>query len=369
MHISGLVARFRADPHTRFTPEELAVLTAAADNEIVAAKAVAMQAARAGDHATVLEMSKRIAEKEPSSRAIMNVAIAHRHHHRYAEARDWVLAHMEAIDPIERAGFLCAMAAYLHDDQDAIRWGNESLELRDAAASFAAPITPVIHAYSPDQPGRNIICFSLWGDAPRYIRGALANMQVIPYLYPGWTPRFYVDASVPGEVIAALMGGGAQLFRVENMPPDRFGMFWRMLVEDDPTVDLFIIRDADSVCNAKERWAVADWLNAGTAFHVMRDHLVHCELMLGGMWGAHRGNIGNMESRFQTFIKAAQGRANRAYDQEFLRREIWPIARQSLTTHDRCFDLAAPRRYDPAFELPSSMHIGQNEMGRRGISQ
>jgi hypothetical protein len=86
--------------------------------------------------------------------------------------------------------------------------------------------------------------------------------------------------------------------------------------------------------------------------------------MLGGMWGAHRGNIGRMDSRIAAFVDSARGRANRAYDQEFLRREIWPIARQSLTAHDRCFHFGEPRRYDPAFALPHDMHIGQNEAGR-----
>ena len=56
-------------------------------------------------------------------------------------------------------------------------------------------------------------------------------------------------------------------------------------------------------------------------------------------------------------------RLKRAYDQEFLRRRIWPIVRQSMVQHDRCFEFLEPRRYDPAFALPSSKHIGQNLFG------
>ncbi len=76
-----------------------------------------------------------------------------------------------------------------------------------------------------------------------------------------------------------------------------FGLFWRFLVEDDPDVDFFLVRDADSVMNIKECAAVEDWLASGKAFHVMRDLPIHAELILAGMWGAHRGNIGNMRQR------------------------------------------------------------------------
>jgi len=364
MDLADLLARFRAEPTLRFAPPEVALLAAAADDDLDAARAFAFHAARSGDHETTLRLARRIAELQPSSATLMNVAIALRHLGRFADARDWALAHRDAIDPVELSGFLCTMAAYSGDEAEAVRWGNESLRLRDAQASAVPPLDPVVRAFDPERPERNIIAFSLWGADRRYLAGAMANVQVIPYLYPGWTPRFYVDGSVPEAAVAALMANGAQAISVGNMPPDRYGMFWRLLVEDDENVDIFIVRDADSVCNVKERWAVSDWLKAGTAFHVMRDHPVHCELMLGGMWGAHRGNIGRMGKRVGAFVNAARGRANRAYDQEFLRREIWPIARQSLTAHDSFFSLGEPRRYDPAFALPRGMHIGQNEIGR-----
>ena len=89
-------------------------------------------------------------------------------------------------------------------------------------------------------------------------------------------------------------------------PPTGSGLFWRFLVEDDPDVDIYLVRDADSVINVKERWAVADWLNSGKAFHVMRDNPQHSELMLAGMWGAHRGNIGGMRKRIEAASRPAR---------------------------------------------------------------
>jgi hypothetical protein len=43
---------------------------------------------------------------------------------------------------------------------------------------------------------------------------------------------------------------------IESIPPGKgyiSGMFWRFLVAADPTVDRYIIRDADSRMNARDR--------------------------------------------------------------------------------------------------------------------
>lgn len=69
------------------------------------------------------------------------------------------------------------------------------------------------------------------------------------------------------------------------LPANRYGLFWRFLVEDDRDVDIYVCRDADSVPTIRERVAVQDWLNSGQPFHVMRDFLTHSELVLAGLWG------------------------------------------------------------------------------------
>jgi hypothetical protein len=141
-----------------------------------------------------------------------------------------------------------------------------------------------------------------------------------------------------------------------------FGIYWRFLVEDDENVDIYIVRDSDSVMNIKERVAVADWLNTRRAFHVMRDDLQHSELILAGMWGAHRGNIGDMRGRIARYSESLPKIANYVHrDQHFLRQVIWPIMRGSVKIHDRYFNFMETDRYDASYELPTRMHIGQND--------
>jgi hypothetical protein len=220
----------------------------------------------------------------------------------------------------------------------------------------------VVRPFKPEQRQRNIISFSIWGADERYLRGAINNAIVARYLYPGWVARFYTDASTPSKFREALQQNAAEVVMMPDLPAADFGLYRRFLVEDDENVDVYIVRDADSVLNIKERAAVADWLKSGRAFHVMRDDLQHSELILAGMWGAHRGNIGDMRGRIVRFSKSLPKIANYVHkDQHFLRQAIWPIMRGSVTIHDRYFNFIKPERYDSSYELPAGMHIGQND--------
>ena len=216
------------------------------------------------------------------------------------------------------------------------------------------------------RPERNVIAYSLWGANPRYVEGATRNCIVARHLYPGWTPRFYVDDSVPISARRDLTREGAQLRQVPSMPANRFGLFWRFLAEDDPEVALYLVRDADSVPSIKEAVAVGDWLASGQPFHVMRDFVTHSEIVLAGMWGAHRGNIPHMGKRIMAFAKDREKILNsRVDDQLFLRREVWPWMRGRAFVQDSWFGYGETAPFDPRFALPGRMHIGQDDHASR----
>ena len=39
---------------------------------------------------------------------------------------------------------------------------------------------------------KKIISFCLWGDDPKYTKGAIENADIATELYPSWTCRYYV---------------------------------------------------------------------------------------------------------------------------------------------------------------------------------
>lgn len=357
-----LVAAFKANPNRRFSPGQAEMLEAAADRDIWAAKAAALHHFRNEDYERALVLMRAVLEREPSAENIKNIAVALRSLGRAREALDWVESRGDAMAPIERSDMLCSLYRLAGEIPKAVAIGDEALRLKDAAAPRAPLPEPVVHRFDPAERSRNVIAFSLWGGDVRYVNGAITNAIVARYLYPGWTSRFYVDRSVPEEARSMLVRNGAQVVLLEDLPAAQFGTFWRFLVEDDPSIDIYLVRDADSVVNVKERWAVADWLKSGRAFHVMRDNPQHSELMLAGMWGAHRGNIGDMRERVERAVDAGKNVGNNlTLDQHFLRNVIWPIARNSVKIHDDYFSFMDPSRFSEDFPLPRPMHIGQND--------
>ena len=359
----ALVDRFKKDVNVQFTPAEAAILAAKADRDLWAAKAAALYYFKARDLPRALALWKEIATRQPTSANICNVAILYRDTGDFTECIAWLNANKKHIDPIRFHDLLCSSHAYLGDRDAAIRHGDEALRLKDAqAGANPAPQPYVVRPFNPEHRERNIISFSVWGTDERYLRGSINNAIVARYLYPGWVARFYTDASTPAEFRAVLQQNAAEVVMMPNMGSADFGIYWRFLVEDDENVDIFIVRDSDSVMNIKERVAVADWLNTRRAFHVMRDDLQHSELILAGMWGAHRGNIGDMRGRIARYSESLPKIANYVHrDQHFLRQVIWPIMRGSVKIHDRYFNFMETDRYDASYELPTRMHIGQND--------
>lgn len=359
---SRLAAAFRADPNRPFSGEEAEILAAAAGGDLWAAKAAALHFFRNRDFERALALMTSVVEREATPENVRNVAVALRSLGRAREAVDWMESRKHGFDRIEYHDVLCSLLVRLGRTAEAVAHGDRALALKDEAAPASGLPDPIVRPFDIRQRSRNVIAFSIWGDDVRYLNGAITNAIVARYLYPGWTPRFYTDASTPAPFRDALVQNGAQIVMVEDLPADRFGLFWRFLAEDDPDVDIYLVRDADSVINIKERWAVADWLKSGKAFHVMRDNPQHCELILAGMWGAHRGNIGGMRKRIEDCVEAGRNVGNNAtLDQHFLRNVIWPIARNSVKIHDAYFDFLAPTRFSPDFPLPGAMHVGQND--------
>ncbi len=267
-------------------------------------------------------------------------------------APDHVVALEGLSDSLHKLGQLEAAAAA----------GTRALVLKDRAAPAPSP-TWHLPSESPQRwlAGRecaNVIAFSLWGAQPRYLRGALDNAQAAPVLYPGWTVRFYVDATVPQEVQTALTTLGTELVQEPPGQPLRMRLGWRFKVANDPKVGRFLVRDADSLLNPREAAAVQAWLASDRWFHVMRDWWTHCELILAGMWGGVAGVLPDLQTLLTNYSPGLMETPN--VDQWFLRDQVWPYVRSSCLMHDRCFHLPGTHAW-PEPDPPGSLHVGQDE--------
>jgi len=180
-----------------------------------------------------------------------------------------------------------------------------------------------------------LITFSLWGQDPKYLIGAIRNAELAKEIYPDWVCRFYVGQSVPSQIIFQL----ESFDNVEVVQRPEFGdwrgMFWRFLPASEEGVEVMISRDTDSRLNIREKAAVDEWLTSDKKLHIMRDHPYHRYSILGGMWGAKQGAIKDIDQLIACFAQEdAYGT-----DYKFFAELIFPnLNPNDIMTHDEFFD-------------------------------
>jgi tetratricopeptide (TPR) repeat protein len=249
---------------------------------------------------------------------------------------------------------------HLRQYDQARDFGLRALEMRSAArksTNFDARAIP-IPPFRANSPGHNVISISLWGNHERYLSAAILNVQLAPHIYPGWRCRFWVDGTVPERVLDELKQHGADLV-VMQRANNYDGAFWRFLVADDPQVDRYLVRDADAVINVRERVAVDAWIASGRHFHMMRDWWTHCEPMLAGLWGGVGRALPPLAPRIEAFI-ARRPYMSRDMDQQFLRNEVWPYARESALVHDSIFQFGGAEDFPALGQRAPGLHVGQD---------
>lgn len=270
--------------------------------------------------------------------------------------------HIQALDGLARA------AGWLGEREEALAAGRRALEIKDRAVCARPPLWRLPDAppppFDPARPERNVIAYSLWGERSRYLETALRNAEIARDIYPAWRCRFYCDDTVPASVRRDLAGHGATVTMRPRPPLRHAGLFWRFLVADDPGVDRFLVRDADSLLTVRERVAVDDWLAGDRAFHAMRDWWSHTELLLAGMWGGTGGLLKGIGGRIDAYLARPEV-ANRALDQGFLARVVWPAVRGHCIVHDDLFGSLGARPFPPLGKLPPGEHVGMNAAGYR----
>ncbi len=244
---------------------------------------------------------------------------------------------------------------------EAIVSGTRTLILKDAdaLAAWSRAAAPSGDPLADPDRRRDVVAFSLWGDVPLYTRGAIENAGMIPGLLPGWTCRVYHDDSVPLAILDELAAKGAELVA---MPPHRetgLGLFWRFGAAVDPSVRRFLCRDADSRPSPRETAAIEAWVASGRDFHIIRDEVLHCEVMLAGLWGGKAGLLPDLPERVARWQAANPHRMNaRVEDQRFLRFEVWPLARGCALIHDSVYRVLGSVDFPAGAPRPAGEHVG-----------
>ena len=212
---------------------------------------------------------------------------------------------------------------------------------------------------------KKIISFSLYGNKKKYTLGAIRNIILQKEIYPDWVCRIYYDSRVPKNILNELKKHGAELIDKTKDNPKK-QEFWRFEPAFDKEIDVFIVRDADSRLNLREKYAVDEWLNSKYPVHIMRDHNHHNATIMGGMWGGKGGFIENFEELYNYFtnnMKPTHMRGDDIYfynDQFFLRNIIWNLIKNNHYANDSVYNFSPKHLTHPfTYKLPNNRFVGQ----------
>ena len=196
----------------------------------------------------------------------------------------------------------------------------------------------------------------LYGKNAKYTHGAVRNAEMAKTYFPGWICRYYVTSDVPETVVQQLRDLGAEIISIPSGQGYISGMFWRFLVASGETVDRYIVRDVDSRPNARDRFAVEEWIQSDYPVHILRDHVNHCIPMNGGMWGGVKGVLSVMKERVEKW----ENKDEYMDDLKFLEESIWPDIEHKQLAHDSyCCDRYPNTKPFPTQRSKTYQHVGQ----------
>jgi hypothetical protein len=166
----------------------------------------------------------------------------------------------------------------------------------------------------------------------------MINLVLSRSVYPGWGCRFYVGADVPRACVAYLRDNGADVRNIEDEYPG-VGLFQRFLVMNDRSVGRLLVRDCDARLSAAEADLVRQWIGSSYPFHVVRDHVLHNELMIGCLWAGRTHCAIDIVDLMRRYF-GDQPKAGYGHDQRMLGSMLWPLIRNRCLVQDKYYHLA-----------------------------
>jgi|GEM_PF-3790907 len=151
----------------------------------------------------------------------------------------------------------CLSNGYYHLNHfsKSARAGNNSLLLKDKY--YGTPNStwqyPTVSAQVKAANKKKVIAFSLWGNENRYIYGALQNLLLAPTYYPEWELWFYIDDTVPVNIIDTIKALNGKIFIQKSGASRRNKLCWKFNVANHSHVVILM----QYLVVEKSRWLMS----------------------------------------------------------------------------------------------------------------
>jgi hypothetical protein len=195
----------------------------------------------------------------------------------------------------------------------------------------------------------NVFSFSLFGNEPKYCKGMIKNVDLIHKYFPNWQIWVYIGNDVPNEIIQILNELKCTLIFTNKHGYET--KIYRFFPIDDPSVDVCIVRDADSRVCDRDASCIEDFLNSDKLFHIIRDHPNHHYNVMAGMFGIKKGCL-DIKVR-DLYDNYSPNLSDRWVDTFFVCDILYPLIRDKSLVHDEY----APDRANVTFRYDTDKNV------------
>lgn len=231
---------------------------------------------------------------------------------------------------------------------------------------YAGRVLVKPHVATPPQ--YNLVCYSLFGNDPKYTKHVVENLDIIAEVFPDWTCRFYVDDTVPADIMQTLRSRNCEIVpsgrSVGEPCSDPFfarpgglsGMMWRFAPFWEPEVDRFIIQDADDTPSYTFLQGLRRWMASGKLLYTFHAYPWYSRRASASMLAARGGALCGRLDPTQMTELANVSSFQYGDDENWFNRSIISALRHSwysVTTH-RCPDLPGKEKLSVAAIPPLS---------------
>jgi len=178
--------------------------------------------------------------------------------------------------------------------------------------------------------------FCVYGDEKKYCQGIIENLKLIQQYYTDAITFVYVYDNVPHNYQQQYKLFQNVTIITPPNPPTKFERFF--VLDHDPTIDVVIIRDADSRIHERDRFCINHFLQSDWKCHTIRDHNYHNSPLMAGLWGLKRNalphSISSLYQHFKTNVHPQiEGHHPYGYDETFLAHSVYPHILHSLIVY------------------------------------
>jgi hypothetical protein len=175
-----------------------------------------------------------------------------------------------------------------------------------------------------------VFSFCLYGSKDKYVKGLLKNIELISAEFPDFEIWVYIGDDVP------YLPSFDNVKYIHTGVNGHENMFYRFFPIDDDSVEVAIVRDADSRVYSRDVRFIREFLASDKKFHSIKDHINHfdCGRILAGMWGIKKGLL--KVKLYDLFLnwKTHSSCCDFWDDARFIW-EIYPLVMGSMLLHDK----------------------------------